>query len=69
MLLSSERDLQLEVISIAGQLLPDVNWEKRIAALERLEGLVAGNAPDLGPAFDTAMRSLQDPLIQQITDR
>ena len=69
LLLSSERDLQLEVNSIAGHLLPDVDWEKRIAALERFEGLVTGNAPDLGPAFDAAMRSLQEPLIQQITDR
>ena len=65
----SERDLQQEVHAVATALGPDVDWEKRILALERLEGLVAGNAPDLGQAFDAAMRSLQDLLIQQVTDR
>lgn len=67
--IDSERELLVEVHAITAALGPDVDWEKRISALERLEGLVAGNAPDLGQPFDRAMRGLQDPLIQQITDR
>ena len=65
----SERELQQEVDAITRSLGFDVDWEKRIVALERLEGLVAGNAPQLGHVFEAAVRSLQDPLIQQITDR
>ena len=65
----SERELQREVVAITRALSLDVDWEKRIVALERLEGLVAGNAPQLGHAFEASVRSLQDLLIQQITDR
>ena len=65
----SERELQQEVDAITRALGHEVDWEKRIVALERLEGLVASDAPQLGHAFEAAIRSLQDPLIQQITDR
>ena len=67
--LSSERDVESEAQSIASDLGPAVDWQKRIAAMERINGLLAGGAADYRTAFDAALRMLRDSLTRQIVDR
>lgn len=44
LLVNSERELRAEVESIQAALAPAVDWQKRINAVMRLEGLVKGGA-------------------------
>lgn len=66
---SSERDLEREAESIAADLGPAVDWQKRIAAMERINGLLAGGAAEFSAAFDASLRLLRDPLTRQVIDR
>lgn len=67
---ASEKDLNREFDSIASDLGPACDWEKRITALERIDGmLVGGAATEFSSAFDAALRALRDPLTRQVVDR
>lgn len=46
-----------------------VNWDKRVAALARCEGLIAGGAAAFDTLPDLLRRLLRDPLSLQIADR
>ena len=67
--MASERDLGQAIDAIAADLGPACDWQKRIAAMERIDGLLAGGAADYSSAFDANLRSLRDPLTRQVLDR
>lgn len=64
----SEQELGREMEGLVATLTPKENWENRIAAMRRLEGLLVGGAASM-PAFGVLLRQLRDPLASQLEDR
>ncbi|XP_020529249.1 CLIP-associated protein isoform X2 [Amborella trichopoda] len=64
----SEKELVREFEKIASTLVPEQDWSVRIAAMQRVEGLVFGGATDY-PSFTTLLKQLVGPLSIQLSDR
>ncbi|XP_073063595.1 CLIP-associated protein-like [Primulina eburnea] len=64
----SEKELIREFEKIASTLVPDKDWSMRIAAMQRVEGLVIGGAVDY-PCFHGLLKQLVGPLSTQLSDR
>ncbi|PIN03312.1 hypothetical protein CDL12_24170 [Handroanthus impetiginosus] len=64
----SEKELIREFEKIASTLVPDKDWSIRIAAMQRVEGLVIGGAADY-PCFRGLLKQLVGPLSTQLSDR
>ncbi|CAA2999522.1 CLIP-associated isoform X2 [Olea europaea subsp. europaea] len=64
----SEKELMKEFEKIASTLVPDKDWSMRIAAMQRIEGLVIGGAADY-PCFRGLLKQLVGPLNTQLSDR
>ncbi|KAG8370859.1 hypothetical protein BUALT_Bualt13G0027200 [Buddleja alternifolia] len=64
----SEKELIREFEKIASTLVPEKDWSIRIAAMQRVEGLVIGGAPDY-PCFRGLLKQLVGPLSTQLSDR
>ncbi|XP_011080151.1 CLIP-associated protein isoform X2 [Sesamum indicum] len=65
---NSEKGLIREFEKIASTLVPDKHWSVRIAAMQRVEGLVLGGAADY-PGFHGLLKQLVAPLSTQLSDR
>ncbi|KAL9228289.1 hypothetical protein vseg_003884 [Gypsophila vaccaria] len=66
--LYSEKELVREIEKIAATLVPEKDWSVRIAAMQRVEGLVLGGAADY-PSFRSLLKQLVGPLCTQLSDR
>ncbi|KAK9849651.1 hypothetical protein WJX84_004288 [Apatococcus fuscideae] len=66
--IGSEHDLKIALEKIAGQLDAQSDWTKRIASLQRFEGLVKGGAA-MFPGFLDLLQRMREPLILQLADR
>lgn len=66
--ISSERQLSDEFQTIIAGLELNLEWDQRVTAMLRLEGLVKGGAADL-PAFTELLPSMQPCLAAQLQDR
>ncbi|KAH1136681.1 hypothetical protein AAZX31_10G040600 [Glycine max] len=64
----SEKELIREIDKIASTLVPEKDWSIRIAAMQRIEGLVLGGAADY-PCFFGLLKQLVGPLSTQLSDR
>ncbi|WCJ38160.1 CLIP-associated protein [Euphorbia peplus] len=64
----SEKELVREFEKIAATLVPEKDWSVRIAAMQRVEGLVLGGAADY-PCFRGLLKQLVGPLSTQLADR
>ncbi|KAH6809970.1 CLIP-associated protein [Perilla frutescens var. frutescens] len=64
----SEKELIREFEKIASTLVPEKDWSIRIAAMQRVEGLVIGGAVDY-PCFRGLLKQLVGPLSTQLSDR
>ncbi|KAH7691640.1 CLIP-associating protein 1/2 [Dioscorea alata] len=64
----SEKELIREFERIASTLVPEKDWSLRIAAMQRVEGLVFGGAADY-PSFPMLLKQLVPPLSTQLSDR
>jgi hypothetical protein len=64
----SERELSAEVEALIASLAPSQEWDVRMGALARLEGLVMGGAARMD-GFQAALRALRDVLLAQMADR
>ncbi|KAK6164363.1 hypothetical protein DH2020_001227 [Rehmannia glutinosa] len=64
----SEKELIREFEKIASTLVPDKDWSVRIAAMQRVEGLVIGGAADYS-CFRGLLKQLVAPLSTQLSDR
>ncbi|XP_051120356.1 CLIP-associated protein-like isoform X2 [Andrographis paniculata] len=64
----SEKELGREFEKIASTLVPEKDWSIRIAAMQRVEGLVVGGAADY-PSFRGLLKQLVGPLSTQLSDR
>uniref|UniRef100_A0A2N9HLU7 TOG domain-containing protein n=1 Tax=Fagus sylvatica TaxID=28930 RepID=A0A2N9HLU7_FAGSY len=64
----SEKELIREVEKIASTLVPEKDWSIRIAAMQRVEGLISGGAADY-PCFRGLLKQLVGPLSTQLSDR
>ncbi|KAK4751073.1 hypothetical protein SAY87_004555 [Trapa incisa] len=64
----SENELIREVEKIISYLMPQNDWSIRIAAMQRIEGLVLGGAADYA-CFRGLLKQLIDPLSTQLSDR
>ncbi|KAK4272965.1 hypothetical protein QN277_021450 [Acacia crassicarpa] len=64
----SEKDLIREIDKISSTLVPEKDWSIRIAAMQRVEGLVLGGAADY-PCFRGLLKQLVGPLTTQLSDR
>jgi CLIP-associating protein 1/2 len=64
----SEKDLIKEIGKVMSTLQPDNEWSVRIAAMQRVEGIVLGGAADYS-AFPVLLKQLVTPLITQLLDR
>ncbi|URD77432.1 HEAT repeat family protein [Musa troglodytarum] len=64
----SEKELIKEMERIASTLVPEKDWSLRIAAMQRVDGLVFGGAADY-PSFLTLLKQLVTPLSTQLLDR
>ncbi|KAK4775013.1 hypothetical protein SAY86_009948 [Trapa natans] len=64
----SEKELVREFEKISSILVPEKDWSMRIAAIQRIEGLVIGGAVDY-PCFQGLLKQLVDPLSTQLSDR
>ncbi|GER24978.1 CLIP-associating family protein [Striga asiatica] len=64
----SEKELIREFEKIASTLVPDQDWSIRIAAMQRVEGLVIGGATDYS-CFHGLLKQLVTPLTTQLSDR
>ncbi|GMH02532.1 hypothetical protein Nepgr_004371 [Nepenthes gracilis] len=64
----TEKELIREVEKIALTLVPEKDWSIRIAAMQRVEGLVIGGAADY-PCFRGLLKQLIGPLSTQLSDR
>ncbi|GAB4841292.1 hypothetical protein Ancab_022024 [Ancistrocladus abbreviatus] len=64
----SEKELIREIEKIASTLTPEKDWSIRIAAMQRVEGLVVGGAADY-PSFRGLLKQLTGPLSTQLSDR
>lgn len=71
LVVASERELRSEmdkiIASFDGD--PAANWQKRISAMVRLEGLVKGGAAAFDGVFDDCVRSMRDIMGEQLLDR
>ncbi|EFJ10591.1 hypothetical protein SELMODRAFT_127796 [Selaginella moellendorffii] len=65
---SSDRDLAKEIEKVASMLTPEQDWSVRIAAMQRVEGLVAGGAVE-HMCFPSLLKQLVGPLSLQLSDR
>lgn len=66
----TERELSDEINAIAESLQPTIDWEKRVHALLRLEGLVKGGVTNKFPnQFFDMLQSLHGLLAAQLQDR
>ncbi|CAN6485849.1 unnamed protein product [Victoria cruziana] len=64
----SEKELVREIEKIGATLVPEQDWSVRIAAMQRLEGLVFGGATDYA-SFPSLLKQLVGPLSIQLSDR
>ncbi|XP_022727547.1 CLIP-associated protein-like [Durio zibethinus] len=64
----SDKELIREFEKIASTLVPEKDWSIRIAAMQRVEGLVSGGAADY-PCFRGLLKQLVGPLSTQLSDR
>ncbi|KAK1290925.1 CLIP-associated protein [Acorus calamus] len=64
----SEKELIREFEKISATLVPEKDWSVRIAAMQRVEGLVFGGAADY-PSFPSLLKQLINPLSTQLSDR
>ncbi|GMN50388.1 hypothetical protein TIFTF001_019537 [Ficus carica] len=64
----SEKELIREMEKIASMLVPEKDWSVRIAAMQRVEGLICGGAVDY-PCFRGLLKQLVGPLSTQLSDR
>lgn len=64
----SEKELIREFEKISSTLVPEKDWSLRIAAMQRVEGLVFGGATDY-PSFPMLLKQLVTPLSGQLLDR
>ncbi|XP_058749347.1 CLIP-associated protein-like isoform X2 [Vicia villosa] len=64
----SDKELIREVEKIASILVPEKDWSIRIAAMQRIEGLVLGGATDYA-CFRGLLKQLGGPLSTQLSDR
>ncbi|XVE78036.1 hypothetical protein DITRI_Ditri13aG0111900 [Diplodiscus trichospermus] len=64
----SDKELIREFEKIASTLVPEKDWSIRIAAMQRVEGLVCGGAADY-PCFKGLLKQLVGPLSTQLSDR
>ncbi|KAG1359692.1 CLIP-associated protein [Cocos nucifera] len=64
----TEKELAREIEKIASTLVPEKDWSIRIAAMQRIEGLIFGGAMDY-PSFLMLLRQLVTPLSTQLSDR
>ncbi|KAL5562043.1 hypothetical protein UlMin_031790 [Ulmus minor] len=64
----SEKELIREMEKIASTLVPEKDWSVRIAAMQRMEGLIYGGATDY-PSFRGLLKQLGGPLSTQLSDR
>ncbi|KAE9590984.1 putative CLASP domain-containing protein [Lupinus albus] len=64
----SEKELIREVEKIVSTLVPEKDWSFRIAAMQRIEGLILGGAADY-PSFRGLLKQLIGPLSTQLSDR
>ncbi|KAJ0963664.1 hypothetical protein J5N97_028786 [Dioscorea zingiberensis] len=64
----SEKELIREFERIASTLVPEKDWSFRIAAMQRVEGLVFGGATDY-PSFPMLLKQLVPSLSTQLSDR
>ncbi|XP_010548720.1 PREDICTED: CLIP-associated protein-like isoform X2 [Tarenaya hassleriana] len=64
----SEKELIREFEKISSILVPDKDWSIRIAAMQRIESLVAGGAADY-PCFRGLLKQLVGSLSTQLSDR
>ncbi|KAK8674396.1 hypothetical protein V6N13_112688 [Hibiscus sabdariffa] len=64
----SDKELIREFEKIASTLVPEKDWSIRIAAMQRVEGLVSGGAADY-PCFRGLLKQLVGPLSTQLLDR
>ncbi|XP_068661311.1 CLIP-associated protein-like isoform X2 [Aristolochia californica] len=64
----SEKELIREIEKIGATLVPEKDWSVRIAAMQRVEGLVFGGATEY-PSFPTLLKQLVPPLTSQLSDR
>ncbi|XP_020248810.1 CLIP-associated protein-like isoform X3 [Asparagus officinalis] len=64
----SEKELIREIEKIASTLVPEKDWSLRIAAMQRIEGLVFGGATNY-PSLPMILKQLVPPLSTQLLDR
>ncbi|MQL85358.1 hypothetical protein Taro_017888 [Colocasia esculenta] len=64
----SDRELVREFEKISSTLVPEKDWSVRIAAMQRVEGLVSGGATDF-PSFALLLKQFVTPLSTQLSDR
>ncbi|KAL2344951.1 hypothetical protein Fmac_006236 [Flemingia macrophylla] len=64
----SDKELIREFEKIASTLVPEKDWSIRIAAMQRVEGLVLGGSVDY-PCFRGLLKQLVGPLSTQLSDR
>ncbi|KAI3888789.1 hypothetical protein MKW92_013155 [Papaver armeniacum] len=64
----SEKELVREFDKIGSILVPEKDWSVRIAAMQRVEGLIFGGATDY-PCFPALLKQLVPPLSTQLSDR
>ncbi|KAK7336949.1 hypothetical protein VNO77_17503 [Canavalia gladiata] len=64
----SDKELIREIEKIASTLVPEKDWSIRIAAMQRVEGLVLGGGADY-PCFRGLLKQLVGPLSTQLSDR
>ncbi|XP_062147937.1 CLIP-associated protein isoform X2 [Alnus glutinosa] len=64
----SEKELIREIEKTASILVPEKDWSIRIAAMQKVEGLVSGGAADY-PCFRGLLKQLVGPLSTQLSDR
>ncbi|KAL5711594.1 hypothetical protein ACHQM5_013862 [Ranunculus cassubicifolius] len=64
----SEKELIREFEKIGSTLVPEKDWSIRIAAMQRVEGLLFGGAADY-PSFPSLLKQLVPPLSTQLSDR
>ncbi|XP_068664574.1 CLIP-associated protein-like [Aristolochia californica] len=64
----SEKELIREIEKIGATLVPAKDWSVRIAAMQRVEGLVFGGATNY-PSFPTLLKQLIPSLSSQLSDR
>ncbi|KAI8476813.1 MAG: clasp N terminal-domain-containing protein [Monoraphidium minutum] len=68
---ANERELRQEMEKVSGSLVGVAaeEWQRRVAAMVRLEGIVKGGAAAFEHAFDEALRPLRDTMAEQLLDR